>query len=212
MENKIKISCIWRGINVKNSLYGIPIVNIDIYKDSYYNETELTTTEIENKVKSFGIVSVCIDGIDYLDEDSVKNLLLTLSNYVVYVHCYSDKYVNLINSIMYNGFPIVESITMEISKGNKTKKDLEKFSCLTSLKMKDEVAFVLDNEEDYDFMMNVLQQYKTQSSIIVYVILHEEKDKHKYVWAINKILDDMPVELRNKSRIIGIDKYHLSYK
>ncbi len=73
---------------------------------------------------------------------------------------------------------------------------------LSKLRKQDEVKFVLDTQNDYEYAKNVIQSYQTDASIIIQPVMHEKDSFDEYYANLRNLIDEFDTLETDKIRIL----------
>ena len=173
------------GCNVKCSYCDQPQSRSDRHKISISN--------MVSKVLSLHVKNVCITGGEpLLQWNSVYQLALELVYYGCNVSIETNGCVKIPNLYYPRGLKFVMDVKCP-SSGVSHKNIYEN---LMSLRLNDEVKFVISNREDYDFMKRVLKDYPTPATKLVSPVMSRspQYDLNRAYCLIGKELVDWLIE------------------
>ncbi|MGC8912497.1 MAG: 7-carboxy-7-deazaguanine synthase QueE [Thermoplasmata archaeon] len=200
--NEIFFSIQGEGINI-----GIPMVFVRVtgcnlrcrWCDTTYafdEGTEMRIEEIVNKVEEFGVNRVCITGGEPLLHKDITKLITRFidAGYFVQVQTNGSKTIQ--------EMPCEENlcISMDIKCPSSGMQDKMNFDNIELLSPFDELKFVIADENDYNYALQVLEKYQPKTNIVfqpvygtdIRMIADEVLNKklnvrvlpqlHKYIW------------------------------
>ena len=162
---KLKINEIYHSIQGESTFTGLPCIFIRLtycnlrcsYCDSeytFYEGYDMTIKEIMNKIKNYSSNLVLVTGGEPLFQKNCIELLNTLIN---------KKYNVLLEtsgSLTIKDVPkeVVNIIDFKCPSSKMEKKNL--WENINYLKPTDEVKFVIENKDDYEWSKNIIKKYK----------------------------------------------------
>ena len=162
---KLKINEIYHSIQGESTFTGLPCIFIRLtycnlrcsYCDSeytFYEGYDMTIKEIMNKIKNYSSNLVLVTGGEPLFQKNCIELLNTLVN---------KKYNVLLEtsgSLTIKDVPkeVVNIIDFKCPSSKMEKKNL--WDNINYLKPTDEVKFVIENKDDYEWSKNIIKKYK----------------------------------------------------
>jgi len=153
-----------------------------------YNEgKELTINKIINKIEKYQCKNICITGGEPLIQNEISNLLEELFD-KKYNVCIETNGSKLIDKIPNNDNLII-SLDIKCPSSKMNKKN--QFKNLKFLKKKDQLKFVINDKEDYEYAKKIVQEYKPPC-IIFFQPVWKTDTKKLAEWIIN---DNLKVKL-----------------
>ena len=162
---KLKINEIYHSIQGESTFTGLPCIFIRLtycnlrcsYCDSeytFYEGYDMTIKEIMNKIKNYSSNLVLVTGGEPLFQKNCIELLNTLIN---------KKYNVLLEtsgSLTIKDVPkeVINIIDFKCPSSKMEKKNL--WDNINYLKPTDEVKFVIENKDDYEWSKNIIKKYK----------------------------------------------------
>ena len=190
---KLKINEIYHSIQGESTFTGLPCIFIRLtycnlrcsYCDSeytFYEGYDMTIKEIMNKIKNYSSNLVLVTGGEPLFQKNCIELLNTLVN---------KKYNVLLEtsgSLTIKDVPkeVINIIDFKCPSSKMEKKNL--WDNINYLKPTDEVKFVIENKDDYEWSKNIIKKYKI--SDLCTVLLSPSYNKISPKIIVNWILTD----------------------
>lgn len=218
----MNISEIFSSIQGEGAFTGKPTVFIRFYGcpvqcaycDSKYtwngNDYEvLTAKQVAKRVKEVdpNCTTICITGgdPDFVSTRDMYDLLNELKEYEIGIEpsgsASPKRYFNSDAPRREDGHPVVDLVVMDV-KGPSSHAKISNPQFISDLRMNDQAKFLVSDEEDFDFMIRVLEKYPSECEILISPVMCniEEVNSTRMKWIANKIIN-MPPLFRGRARM-----------
>lgn len=161
------------------------------------NRTKISIGNLISKVQRYGIRHVCITGGEpMLQWDAVYPVVLELTSMGYEVAIETSGCVKIDSDPYLRSFKYV----MDVKCPSSGVSHKNVYDNLMNLQAKDEVKFVIADEEDYKFMKRILKQYSTPAKILVSPCFDENMHpliSHELIeWLLRDKLDTIRVQIQ----------------
>lgn len=161
------------------------------------NRTKISIGNLISKVQRYGIRHVCITGGEpMLQWDAVYPIVLELTSMGYEVAIETSGCVKIDSDPYLRSFKYV----MDVKCPSSGVSHKNVYDNLMNLQAKDEVKFVIADEEDYKFMKRILKQYSTPAKILVSPCFDENMHpliSHELIeWLLRDKLDTIRVQIQ----------------
>lgn len=175
MEGVLFYHEVFASIQGESSDMGIPCVFVRLYgcnvncsycdqPQSNKDKHKISIGNLVDKIQALKIKNVCITGGEpLLQADNVYQLVLELKSLDYKISIETNGCIKIPEFYFVKNVKFVMDVKCPSSKVS-NKNVLEN---LMSLRTTDEVKFVIDNREDYDYMKKVLKDYPTPAKKLV---------------------------------------------
>jgi 7-carboxy-7-deazaguanine synthase len=221
----MKISEIFLSLQGEGRNTGRPVVFIRFYGcavccsycDSKYtwsdNKDEYLDMSAEDIVKAVKDIdpkccSICITGgdPDLLPDNEILPLIDLLKEYEISIEASGFRsplrYFDEVSPRREDGHPVVDFVVMDV-KGPSAHAKVSNPQYISELRFCDQAKFLVSDEQDFDFMIRVLEKYDSVCEILISPVMtanDEHVNKQRMNWLAEKILS-MPEMFRNRARL-----------
>lgn len=167
---------------------------------AYEQGTEMSISEIIDQIKKFTCTQICITGGEPLTQNETGDLIdeLLILDYPISLE--TNGSIN-IDSVLDNHDKILISMDIKCPSSQvESKMDL---SNIKYLKPTDQLKFVIQDLNDYEFAKNILNEYEPKCNIIFTPV-----DGVDLKWLVEKVIEDNNVYSGSELKVRVLPQLH----
>lgn len=168
----MKINEIFYSLQGEGKWAGLPNIFIRVtgcnlrcsYCDTtyaYYSGDEMKLDEILTEISKYPCKFICITGGEPLLQNDILNLIDALLKKEYSICLETNGSIDIIN--LYNKKPLMISLDIKCPTSNMHEKNI--LRNINILKKEDQLKFIINNKEDYDYAKKIVQKYRPTCNV-----------------------------------------------